>query len=254
MRISRREFIRLGGALAASICAPALARGASAGVPVLLYHDISDGFGDTYTISPSLFAAHMEWLHNNGFHAVPLRDIARPPGNGKAVVITFDDGYASYMEYAHPLFREYGFHSTINVIGSLAGSYLPGPGNRPLLAWDEYRHLLLSGLVDIGCHTHGLHSAARKGVLGVSGEAFRQDLRAFREALRRETGRSTDILAWPYGLYDAKRVSIAREEGFRFLLTSREDSFPASGDVAEIPRRNIDNLYDITSFRAGVEL
>jgi len=253
MRISRRELIRLGGALAASICVPALARETPVEVPVLLYHDISDGFRDPYTISPSLFAAHMEWLYNNGFRAIALRDIARPPGNGRRVVITFDDGYASYMDYAFPLFREYGFHSTINVIGSLAGTYLDHGGNRPMLAWDEYRHLLQSGGVDIGCHTHGLHSAARKGVLGVSGEALRKDLRTFREVLRRETGKSTDILAWPYGLYDAARVSIAREEGFRHLLTSREARFAASGDVAEIPRRNIDNLYDITSFRAGVE-
>ena len=253
MKISRREFIRLGGVLAASICAPALARGMSMEVPVLLYHDISDGFRDPYTISPALFAAHMEWLHNNGFRAVPLRDIARSPGNGKTVVITFDDGYASYMEYAFPLFREYGFHSTINVIGALAGTYLRDGGNRPMLAWDEYRHLLQSGRVDIGCHSYGLHSAAHKGVMGVSGETLRQDLGTFREVLRRETGKSTDILAWPYGLYDAKRIAIARKEGFRYLLTSREASFAASGDLAEIPRRNIDNLYDITSFRAGVE-
>jgi peptidoglycan/xylan/chitin deacetylase (PgdA/CDA1 family) len=253
MKISRREFIRLGGALAASIGVPALARQTPVEVPVLLYHDISDEYRDSYTISPSLFAAHMEWLHNNGFRAVPLRDIVRPPENGMAVVITFDDGYASYMDYAFPLFREYGFHSTINVIGSLAGTFLHDGGNRPLMAWDEYRHLLKSGLVDIGCHTHGLHSFAQKGVLGISGETLRQDLRTFREVLRRETGKSTDILAWPYGLYDAKRISIARDEGFRHLLTSRNASFPVSGDIAEIPRRNINNLHDITSFRAWVE-
>ena len=253
MKISRREFLRLGGALAASVCAPALARETPVGIPVLLYHDISDEYRDPYTISPSLFAAQMEWLHNNGFRAIAVRDIVRPPGNGKAVVLTFDDGYASYMEYAFPLFREYGFHSTINVIGSLAGTFLREGGNRPMLAWDEYRHLLRSGRVDIGCHSFGLHSAVHKGALGVPGETLRQDLRTFRDVMRRETGESTEILAWPYGLYDSQRVSIARKEGFRYLLTSREASFPGSGDVAEIPRRNIDNLYDITSFRIGVE-
>jgi peptidoglycan/xylan/chitin deacetylase (PgdA/CDA1 family) len=253
MKISRREFLHLGGVLAASICAPELARGTSVDVPVLLYHDISDAFRDSYTISPSLFAAHMEWLNNNGFRAIALRDIARPQGNGRQVVITFDDGYASYMEYAFPLFREYGFHSTINLIGSLAGTYLHDGGNRPMLAWDEYRYLLQSGRVDIGCHSYGLHSAAHKGVMGVSGEMLRKDLGTFLEVLRRETGRSTDILAWPFGLYDPERIAIARKEGFRYLLTSREAPFAVSGDVSEIPRRNIDNLYDITSFRAGVE-
>lgn len=253
MKISRREFLRLGGALAVSIGTPAFGREASVEVPVLLYHDISDEFRDSYTVSPSLFAAQMEWLYNNGFRAIAMRDIARPTENGKAVVITFDDGYASYMDYAFPLFREYGFRSTINVIGSLAGRFLREGGNRPMLAWDEYRHLLKSGMVDIGCHSYNLHSAAHKGVLGVSGETLRKDLGMFRDVLRRETGESTEILAWPYGLYDAERISIARNEGFRFLLTSREASFKVSGDVAEIPRRNIDNLYDITSFRIGVE-
>lgn len=253
MKISRREFIRLGGALAASIGVPALARESSVEVPVLLYHDVSNEYRDPYTISPSLFAAQMEWLHNNGFRAVPLREIVRLPENGKAVVITFDDGYASYMDYGFPLLREYGFHSTINVIGSLAGTYLLDGGNRPLMAWDEYRHLLKSGLVEIGCHTHALHSFARKGVLGISGETLRQDLRTFREVLRKETGRSTDILAWPYGLYDAKRTSIAREEGFRHILTSRNASFRGSGDIAEIPRRNINERHDIASFRTWVE-
>ncbi len=253
MKISRREFLRLGGALAGSIYVPALARQMSAGVPVLLYHDISDAFGDSYTISPSLFASQMEWLYNDGFRAVSLRDIPLLSGNGKPVVITFDDGYASYMDYAFPLFREYGFHATINVIGSVVGTYLREGGNRPMLSWDEYRYLQQSGQVDIGCHTYGLHSAARRGVLGVSGETLRQDLRRFREVLRRETGMSTDILAWPYGLFDAARVAIARDEGFRYLLTSREASFTTAGDPADIPRRNIDNLYDITSFRIGVE-
>jgi peptidoglycan/xylan/chitin deacetylase (PgdA/CDA1 family) len=107
--------------------------------------------------------------------------------------------------------------------------------------------------VDIGCHTHGLHSAGHKGALGASVETLRQDLRTFREVLRRETGESTEILAWPFGLYDANRISIARKEGFRYLLTSREASFQGSGDISEIPRRNIDNLYDIESFRIGVE-
>jgi peptidoglycan/xylan/chitin deacetylase (PgdA/CDA1 family) len=253
MKITRREFLWLGGGLTASLYVRGLAHGASGNYPVLLYHDISDDYRDAYTVSPSLFSAQMEWLFNNGFRAIALRDIDRIPENGKAVVITFDDGYATYMDYAFPLFREYGFHSTINVIGAYVGKYLKEGGNRPMLAWDEYRHLLRSGRVDVGCHTHDLHAAAHRGVLGVSDRTLEEDLERYRTVLRRETGISTDILAWPYGLYDAKRISIAKKAGFRYLLTSREDSTAKSADGSEIPRRNIDNQYDITSFRASVE-
>jgi peptidoglycan/xylan/chitin deacetylase (PgdA/CDA1 family) len=252
MRTTRREFLGTAGVLAASICLPSWARAGAAEVTVLLYHDIGDGFDDRYTISPSLFAAQMEWLHGNGYRAVGLGEVARLGAEERAVVITFDDGYASFMDYAYPLFREYGFRSTVNVIGSCTGGYLRLGSNRPMMSWDEYRFLLASGLVDVGCHTESLHAAAHRGALGVTEEALRKDLDSFNRRLREETGRTTDILAWPYGLYDERRTAVAKEAGFRYILTSREAPFPVTGDPSAIPRRNIDNLYDITSFRAGV--
>ncbi|MEW6721141.1 MAG: polysaccharide deacetylase family protein [Thermodesulfobacteriota bacterium] len=255
MRITRRDFLRWGGALAGTLSAPgpAFGKGGRLRVPVLLYHDISDDFRDDYTVSPARFAAQMEWLYGNGYRAVPLRELARLPGNAKAVVITFDDGYASFLEYAWPLFREYGFHSTINVIGSSVGSYLDVGGNRPMLSWDEYRYLLRTGAVDLGCHTYGLHAYTHRGVIGVPGKRLEEDLEKFRELLRRETGGSTEILAWPYGLYEAKHVEIARRAGFRYLLTSGEGDFTGPGDLSAIPRKNVNDGYDIHSFKAGVE-
>ncbi len=253
MRINRREFLLWGGALAAALAVPHRALGAAGKVPVLLYHDISDDFRDDYTVPPALFAAQMEWLYGNGFRAVPLREVARLPGDARAVVITFDDGYASFMEYAFPLLREYGFHSTVNVIGEVVGSWLKEGGNRPMLSWDECRHLLRSGGVDIGCHTHGLHRFTHRGVLGVPGGRLAEDLGRFLEAYRRETGESTDILAWPYGFTDRERIGIARRAGFRHLLTSRAGDYSGTGDPSGIPRRNIGGGHDIRAFQAGLE-
>lgn len=252
MRITRRECLRLGGALFLSTRVPWTAEGSPGGVPVLMYHDISDDYRDAYTISPSLFSAQMEWLYNNGFRAIAVRDIPRQPENGKAVVLTFDDGYASYMEYAFPLFREYGFRSTINVVGNRAGTFFDVGGNRPMLSWDEYRYLLGAGQVDIGCHTFDLHEWNHRGALGVSGRRLAEDLGKFLEVLKKETGKATDILAWPYGLYDGERISIAGKMGFRYLLTSRDDSSATAGKLLEIPRRSVDNQCDIVSLRTVV--
>ena len=170
MKVDRRQFVKLGGTLLLSALAPWEAFCLPGGIPVLVYHDIADKYGDPYTITPSLFSAQMEWLYGNGFHAVAVRDIPERAGDGKSFVLTFDDGYASYMDYAFPLFREYGFHSTINIIGSLVGLYLDVEGNRPLLSWDEYRYLLDSGRVDLGCQTYELYDESRQGVSGVSGK------------------------------------------------------------------------------------
>ncbi|MCL1926939.1 MAG: polysaccharide deacetylase family protein [Syntrophorhabdaceae bacterium] len=255
MDVTRREFLRLaGGAITASafIVSPT-AGGEVIKIPVLMYHDISNSFNDPYTVSPSLFAAQMEWFYNNGFRTISVRDIANPPAGGKLVVITFDDGYASFLDYAFPLLREYGFCANINIIGNLVGKYIPeGDDSRPMLSWDEYRHLLKSGLVDIGCHTHALHRFEHKGALDVSDDVLRQDLRMFLDTMKKETGAQTDILAWPYGLYDAQKTEVAKKEGFRYIQTSRHGVFDTSGDISEIPRKNISNRYNLAVLRAEV--
>ena len=255
MDVTRREFLRLaGGAITASafIVSPAVG-GEVVRIPVLMYHDISNSFNDPYTVSQSLLAAQLEWLYNNGFRAISVRDIANPPAGDKLVVITFDDGYASFMDYAFPLLREYGFRATINVIGDLVGKYIPEDGDgRPMLSWDEYRYLLKSGLVDIGCHTYAFHTFKTKGVLGVSDDALRQDLRMFLETMQKETGTQTDILAWPFSFYNAQKIEVAKAEGFLYIQTSRHAVFSTPGNLAEIPRKNISNRHNLVAFRTEV--
>jgi peptidoglycan/xylan/chitin deacetylase (PgdA/CDA1 family) len=252
MNVTRREFMKAGAAAAAlCLAGPAGALASGPGIPVLLYHDISDQFDDVYTVSPSVFSAQMEWLYWQGYRAVSLREAARPGGDtGKAVVITFDDGYASFMDYAFPALEEYGFKCTINIIGGYAGGHLDRNGARPVLSWDEYRFLDESGTAEFGCHTYGLH--VRDGLAARSKEALREDLGRFNEEFRRRMGRSTDILAWPFGVYDSRSVEVAREAGFRYFLTSEEGRFEA-GALDRIPRINISNRLDMISFQQYIE-
>lgn len=254
MALTRREFLILSGTAAAAVsCAGPLVlrveeKKPRPRVPVLLYHDISHEYRDPYTISPALFSAQMEWLYASGYEALGFGDAAGLEGDvaRKAVVITFDDGYASFMDYAFPLLRGYGFKSNINIIGGKAGEYVHLGGNRPLLSWDEYRFLKQTGLVELGCHTHSLHVAG--GVAQFPAERLREDLLEFNRVLQKETGETTDILAWPYGIYDERDVRVAREAGFRYILTVNE-GFLFDKDLEEVPRLNIGNRLDLVSFQ-----
>jgi len=59
----------------------------------------------------------------------------------------------------------------MNVIGEFTGSFIPDDtGNMPILSWDEYRYLVKTGLVELGCHSDRLHHFLTKGVLGVGPE------------------------------------------------------------------------------------
>lgn len=254
MLLSRREFLVLSGMGVTVLSLPDLAWNANGvAIPVLLYHDISNQHHDKYTVSPGQFAAQMEWLYGKGYQAVSIREAAErrsgPPE--RLVVITFDDGYASFVEYAFSLLEEYGFSATIAVIGRHVGGVVEHQGNRPMLSWDEYRFLLASGRVEIACHLHDLH--AIELTRRAHADAVAADLETFQRTMDRELGQQAVTLAWPYGIYDAGRIAVARRMGFRYMLTSKEGFLERNTDLLEIPRLTIGRNLDLVSYQQYLE-
>jgi peptidoglycan/xylan/chitin deacetylase (PgdA/CDA1 family) len=259
MNMNRRNFLKTTGAFlalpligqtsASFVWGTTIARTAVS-VPVLLYHDISDQYIDEYTVNAAQFATQMEWLYSNGYQAISLSALRRQSIPGRTVVITFDDGYASFMDFAFPLLSNYGFKATINIIGEYSGSYFSFSGNRPMLSWDEYRYLSASGIVDLGCHTNKLHIFRHRGAEGVSPEALRKDLNIFQRSMVREIGKPAEIIAWPYGFYNKNTITVATHEGFTYMLTSKRGFFNPTGSLNEIPRINIDGDTDFSTFKS----
>jgi peptidoglycan/xylan/chitin deacetylase (PgdA/CDA1 family) len=253
--LSRRHFLKMG--CAAMILSALRPKSLFAGIrkiPVLMYHDISHRYKDAYTIPPSNFAVQMEWLYSHGYKAVSISEIDKFTGadDDKVVVITFDDGYSSFIEYAYPRLKEYDFKANINIIGSNVGTFINFYGNRPMLSWDEYRFLVNSGSVYLGSHTYNLHPCSlhsKSGALSISDKELENDLLLFNDILKKETGKITEVLAWPCGTYNRKSISVARKAGFKYFLTSNEGYFGRRDSLHEIPRLNINNKLDLISFQ-----
>jgi len=221
-------------------------------IPVLLYHDISFEIVDDYTVTPALFAVQMEWLYSNGYKAISFDDLGTESSLEKAVIITFDDGYASFVHYAFPFLRSYGFKATINIIGEYVGSYFEDQAARPTLSWDEYRYLKSSGLVSLGCHTDRLHAFRNQGAAGVSDEVLLDDLQHFQSIFKQEMGTTSEIIAWPYGFYNERSISVARKAGFQYFLTSKTGYYHHADNFTEIPRIRISNNDQIFTFQSKI--
>jgi peptidoglycan/xylan/chitin deacetylase (PgdA/CDA1 family) len=257
MGLTRRAFLKLGGAAVVSLSFSRYSTADAVNIPVLMYHDISYQRREEETVSPSLFAAQMEWLYGAGYRSIAFEEIDSLDAMSlkRAVIITFDDGYATFMDYAFPLFKEYGFKSTINIIGKQAGGFMSG--DDPRLSWDECRLLLKSGIVELGCHTYDLHAwfgtLSRAGALAAVNKRLPEDLALFQKVYTEELGRPARILAWPYGRYDDTSVEIAKRAGFRFILSSNHRLFMTEGSRSDIPRFTIDNNAPLPLFRKILE-
>ncbi len=257
MNLTRRQFLAFSGTAILAFSLPSRGRAQAVQIPVLLYHDLSIDRGEEETVAPSAFASQMEWLHGMGYRAVSFDEFGAldAVSASRAVIITFDDGPASFLDHAFALLAEYGFKATVTVIGQKTTGVTSSHDRS--LSWDECRYLASSGLVDVGCHTYALHVwggwSSPERAMPAFNEKLGKDLALFQDRCRRELGRPASVLAWPYGKYDSRSIEIAKQAGFRFVLTSNRGYYGQGGDRGEIHRWPVNHDADLPAFRRFVE-
>ena len=234
-----------------------LARAPGGGVPILCYHYFREGLTvgrifrvlgavllnmptlpdrDYWSIPLPEFERQMRWLHERGYRTITLDELADwldgvAPRPEKAVVLTFDDGDASFVRFAAPVLRRYGFRGTMFFLTGRAGSHW---NDLDVVSWDTLRALESEGLVQVESHTHDMHTKLRRGGQAVplflisyrdaagrpsADSALGRDLLRSRETIRAELGHDSQFLAWPFGFGEADVDSLAHALGFRRILT-----------------------------------
>jgi len=156
----------------------------------LSYHNVEDADPDqTFVgVSTEKLVAHLSWLQANGYRPVSIDELlaARdggPPLPDKAVLLTFDDGYASFYTRVFPILMAFRFPAVLAPVGAWmeggpddAVRYAPGTvdGARSsdvrfgdlivkrdvFLTWEQVREIAGSGLVEIASHSFDAHRGA----------------------------------------------------------------------------------------------
>ncbi|MFE5487464.1 polysaccharide deacetylase family protein [Streptomyces sp. NPDC056527] len=185
---------------------------------VVMYHSIADTTDDPYrvTVSPVRFARQLHWLNDRGLRGVSVRELLAATAAGRArglVGLTFDDGYADFLESALPLLRRHDFTATVYVLaGRLGGENAwdeDGP-RKSLLTEDEVLRVAEAGM-EIG--SHGLRHVS---LPALDDEALAEETRRSRALLEDITGTTVDGFCYPYGDVDARTVQAVRHAGYRY--------------------------------------
>ncbi|MFF5423329.1 MULTISPECIES: polysaccharide deacetylase family protein [unclassified Streptomyces] len=205
---------------------------------VAMYHSVGDPADDPYqvTVSPVRFAQQLHWLADRGLRGVSVRELLEATARGRArglVGLTFDDGYADFVDSALPLLRRHGFTATVFVLpGRMGGENAwdtDGP-RKPLLDEDGIRRIAAAGM-EIG--SHGLTHLA---LTETDDTTLAAETRRSRALLEEITGGAVDGFCYPYGRTDPRVMHAVRKAGYRYACAI--DPGPLTGAYA-LPRVHI---------------
>jgi peptidoglycan/xylan/chitin deacetylase (PgdA/CDA1 family) len=227
------------------------AQAAEPGVSILVYHRFADTAADSMTVRITTFESQLRFLHEHGYHIVPLRDAVgwlRDPGAvlpDKPIVITVDDGHRSVFEKLLPIVSREHFPVTLFI-------YPSAISNAPYaLTWDQLRALRQTGWFDIQSHTywHPNFNIERRHR---SAEDFRQFVRGQLETSRRrieaQTGAHVDMLAWPFGIHDDELTALAAQEGYVAAFTLAPHKADRHAPLLALPRFLMVDAYEPNAF------
>ena len=207
-------------------------------VPILVYHNISAQEKGKLSIASRTFDAQIKQLHAEGFQALSLADFmaftaGRRQLPRRSVLLTFDDGYKSFTQYARPILKDYGFGATLFVYSDFLGG-------GSALSWQDLRTLTEQGY-DVQAHskTHG--NLRRKE--GESEAAYAKRIEAelaYPQTLfKKNLGRPSEALAYPFGEMDDELVPYVAKYGYTVAFTVRRQSNSAFVSPLKISRSQI---------------
>ncbi len=224
-------------------------------VPVLMYHYIrinpvaSDRLGYGLSVTPADFAAQMEWIVKNGFHAVfPSELFAAMTQNAplptKPIVLTFDDGYRDFYDQAWPVLKQFGLKSANGVVANFADK--GDRGDTQYMNWNMIKELDQSGMVEIASHTLSHSDLTRMS----TGQRW-SELSKSKEVIEQQIGHSCATVIYPSGKYDGATVSDARKAGYQIAFTTNDGKVRApqdTGIILQLPRVRVAGGTTIAGF------
>lgn len=188
---------------------------------VLGYHKIgppaTGGWDTWYYVPAPVFAAQLATVRACGWELVDadaLRAAVRGDATlpARAVLVTFDDGYASVREHALPVLREQACPSILFVPTAFVGATNAfDQDEEPVEAicgWDALAELAQAG---VSVQSHGV---SHRTFSGLTDAERREELARSKAELEAHLPEPVDLFAFPYG-DDAGGVQAAlRDTGY----------------------------------------
>ncbi|MBR4641692.1 MAG: polysaccharide deacetylase family protein [Selenomonadaceae bacterium] len=181
---------------------------AADGVPILLYHRVSDTDTNPTTLKVADFEAQLKYLVDNGYHVIAPDDLLDAWASGKTlpknpIVLTFDDGHEDIYKNVFPLLQKYNMRATVFIVTDHIGM-------KDYLSWDFVRALQAGGFMDFESHT-----MTYKNLATLKGDKLWNEIYGSKQAIEWALKKPAKFIAYPEGKYTIDAEETSKEVGFR---------------------------------------
>ena len=187
---------------------------------IMMYHSVAHGVGPVadpfgITVTPDRLERQLAWLARRGLRGVSVRELLDAPSRCRLVGLTFDDGYADFLDHALPALLRHGFTATVYLVADRLGGANEWD-------WD------IGGPVKQLMDRDGVLACARAGMeIGAHGMRHVSHTKADEDTVAREITASRDVLTdllgtpiagycYAYGHHDARAVELVRKAGYDY--------------------------------------
>lgn len=217
-------------------------------IPVLMYHSITYGKGNSNCVPIETFEEQMKYLKDNGYHTITLTDLYKyfmreEPILEKSIVITFDDGHENNYTAMFPVIKKYNLKATVFVITSHIDKNHKFMTSKQLLEMDKYG-------IDIESHTVN-HDKLKS----LSKDKQLKTLIQSKKYLGKILNKEINFFAYPGGAYNKSAISAVKEAGYTmaFTIDGRWSSWSSKNDgMLSLHRINTSSFQDLNAFKIGI--
>ena len=209
-------------------------------LPIIMYHHIlkDESRHGEFIISPDDLERDLKYIKSQGYKTITDTDLIAYKENGtalpeKPIMLTFDDGHLSYLEYVVPLLEKHNMKALVSIVGSYTNDYTEHPDKAvsyAYLSWEDVKKLSQSDHTRIGNHTYDMHKiSTRNGCSKMRGESsdefkklFHEDASKMRNLIYDYTGVQSDCFTYPFGYFCEETEEEIKKLGLKLSLTCTE--------------------------------
>lgn len=222
-----------------------LSQPAPEGFPILEYHMVQQETpknAATYNVPPEEFEAQMDYLEEQGYTTISIRDFLRAKKGlqelpEKPVILTFDDGYASNYTELLPILERRHLKATVFMVANQIGK-------DGFLTWEQLRDIQHRG-VEIGSHT-----ANHLPLTEMEFDKAREEVKLSKLLMEWNKVDTIYTLSYPNGKYTEQLNDMLKEEEYLAAVTGDAGLNTVETNPYQLQRTNIPKpWFGVTEFK-----